>query len=469
MPGIIQLNDSLNSCFPRFERPLLPCPTSTFHGIVKQVKPSEMSKSERSFINAAFGGFLTGIQPPGDVHAALAALSPHVSYENRLPRRYDGDKTLPRGSYYTICENLDGDDSGTLHREFLFYKSAKIADGHFEIYDPGIIEHRELISNLGLDATARERIIIHFTPFAQLSKNGIPTGFTISIPLIIQELSVENVLDLRRPDALNWLFNTIPSLRIVLNEEGDSRPCFLSRKKLNTFSEILPSLLDQARGGGNFDKLLGLYLRQIGVSGLVFPSARNDAYTYFINGEQKEFHGWSFVDYRNAPQQEIVAFFELRPEWPNTLTIEGGDDNIPRLAVFAEEFQIYMTENFSTIGGSLFFKGLAQRIEAYSMVESMESAVRFYLSNLNDERIVDLKMFAVAQGSKDAKNFSSMVLYSLLGLKQAQDDLQHFVVTQLGNHPIANILSQCIDPPPVNEKDISQAAAFRAIFAGGLT
>jgi hypothetical protein len=41
---------------------------------------------------------------------------------------------------------------------------------------------------------------------------------------------------------------------------------------------------------------------------------RTDAYTYAVNGEPKEFHGWSFVDYRDAPEQEIVAFFELRPE-----------------------------------------------------------------------------------------------------------------------------------------------------------
>jgi hypothetical protein len=57
-----------------------------------------------------------------------------------------------------------------------------------------------------------------------------------------------------------------------------------------------------------------------------------------------------------------------------------------------------------------------------------------------------------------------MVLHSLLGLKQAQDHLQHFVGTQLGEHPIASVLTRCINPPPADGKDFSQAAAFHSLF-----
>ncbi len=422
-----------------------------------------MSASERNFLNAAFGGFLTGCQPPGHIHALLAASNPDAVHEDRLPRRYDGDRTLPRGRYYTVCENEEGDDSGTLRRELMFYKSARIADGHFEVYDPAITGHREMISRLGMDATALERIIIHFIPFAQPSNRDAPVSFTLSIPVEMQELCVDNVLDLRRPAALDWLFQTIPSLRFVLNEAGETKPCYPFRSPLTVFTEILPSLLDQSRGGGNFDKLLGLYLRQLGISGLVFPSARTDAYTYAVNGEPKEFHGWSFVDYRDAPEQELVTFFELRPEWPRTLTLEGGDDNEPRPAPFAEEFQIHMTENFPSNGGTLLFRGVAHRIEAYHMVESMEAAALFRLS-LDDADITALKEFAVSQGSHGASGFASMVLHSLLGLKRAQDDLKLLVETQLSQHPIASVLTRCVDPPPADGKDLSQAAAFRALF-----
>lgn len=464
MPSIIHLPDSHEQRFPCFEKPAIPCPTSTFKAFVKQVRPSEMTPSERNFLNAALSGFLTEVQPVGKVHALLAAYTPHVSHEDRLPRRYDGDRTLPRGRYYTVCENEEGCDGGTLRRELLFYKSAGIADGHFEVYDPAIPDHREMIGLLGMDATAVEQVIIHFMPFAQPSNRASPLSFTLSIPIEIQEMCVDNVLDLRRPAALDWIFHTIPSLRFVCNDAGETEPCFPLRPQLKTFVEILPSLLDQSRGGGNFDKLLGLYLRQLGVSGLVFPSARTDAYTYVVNGEPKEFHGWSFVDYKDAPEQQLVAFFELRPEWPRTLTLEGGDDNEPKPAAFAEEFQIHMTDNFQTTGGTLWFRGLAQRIEAYHMIDSLDAAVRFWLVDLEEEAITALKLFAVAQGSLGAKNFAAMVLHSLLGLKKAQDDLQHFVEIQLGRHPLANVLIRCANPPLTEEKDFSQAAAFRALF-----
>ncbi|HEU4678179.1 MAG TPA: hypothetical protein VFS35_01580 [Terrimicrobiaceae bacterium] len=371
---------------------------------------------------------------------------------------------MPHGRYYTVCENAEGDDSGTLRRELLFYKSAQIADGHLEVYDPALVNHRETISRLGMDATVRERLVIHFIPFAQRSDAAVPFGLGLSIPVEILELCVDNVLDLRRPAALDWLFNTIPRSRIALNDAMERQPCFPHRRQLTEFGELLPSLLDQSRGGGNFDKLVGLYLRQIGISGLVFLSARTDAYTYAVNGEPKEFHGWSFVDYRDAPEQEIVAFFELRPEWPSTLTIEGGDDHEPRAAPFAEEFQIQMTESFPSTGGTLAFRGLAQRIEAYHMMESLEAAARFRFGDLDDETIISLKTFAVLQGSRNARNFSAMVLHSLLGLKQAQDDLRDLVQTHLGKHPLASFLARCVNPPPAPPSDFSQAAAFRSLF-----
>jgi hypothetical protein len=464
MPGITHLEGREDRRFPCFERPELPCPTSTFRAFVKQVKPAGMATAERHFLNAAFGGFLTGSRPPGHVHALLAAATPHVFHEERLPRRYDGDRTLPRGRYYTVCENAEGNDSGTLRRELLFYKSARIAEGHFEIYDPALAGHGEMIRRLGLEPKARERIVVHFIPFAQPSNSAVPSGFTLSIPLEIHELCVDNVLDLRRPAALAWLFQTIPALRVVLNDAGDTQPCFPFRPQLASFGEMLPSLMDQSRGGGNFDKLLGLYLRQLGISGLVFPSVRTDAYTYAPGGEPKEFHGWSFVDYRDAPEQEIVAFFELRPNWPRSLTIEGGDDHEPTPAALAEEFQVHMTETFPSTGGTLAFRGLAHRIEAYHMIDSLEAAIRFRLGDLDDEAINALKMFAVSLGSRDATNFSAMVLHSLLGLSEAQDDLRNFVEFQLGGHPIAGVLGRCVDPPPADERDFSHTAAFRALF-----
>ena len=465
MPGIHHLDGTSGRRFPHFERPGRVCPTSTFRGFVKQVKPSGLTLPERNFLNAVLGGFLTGIRPPGDdVHKMLTALSPNVRHEDRLPRRYDGDRTLPHGRYYTVCENADGEDGGTLHRELLFYKKASIAEGHVEFYDMTLNAHRNMVGgSFATDDAAREGIILKFTPFGQAAHAASPFSLRSVISLELSELCVDHVLDLRRPAALDWLFHTIPGLRIVLSDGGDTVPCFPHRPKLETFGEILPSLVDQSRGGGNFDKLVGLYLRQLGISGLVFPSVRNDAYTYAADGEPKEFHGWSFVDYRDAPRPDIVAFFEVRPDWPRTIVIEGGDDNEPKPAAFADECRIEMTQNFSATGGTLVFRGLAQRIEAYSMVDSMDAAARFRLPDATDEEITAVTAFAVSLGSRDAIKFSAMVLYSLLGLVQARNDVRRFVTDQLTHHPIAGLLARCADPPPAATQ-FEQSAAFRAIF-----
>jgi hypothetical protein len=447
VPGIHHLEGTSDRRFPHFEPPTRPCPTSTFKGFVKQVNPSALTASERSFLNAVLGGFLTGTEPPGEIHRMLTARSSNVTHEGRLPRRYDGDRTLPHGRYYTVAENADGMDSGTLHHELMFYKKASVAEGHVEFHDD----------------SAREEIILSFTPFGQDVAAAAPFSFRCTISLELSELTVDHVLDLRRPAALDWLFHTIPSLRIVLNEKGDTAACFPQRPKLAGFADILPSFVDQQRGGGNFDKLVGLYLRQLGISGLVFPSARTDAYTYAVDGEPAEFHGWSFVDYRDAPRPDIVAFFELRPDWPRTIVIEGGDDHEPRPAAFADECRIEMTENFSSTGGTLVFRGLARRIEAYSMVDSMDAAARFRLHDIADEEMTALTTFAVSLGCRDAINFSTMVVYSLLGLTEARNDLRSFVNDQFGNHPVAGLLARCTDPPP-SAKGLEQCAAFRALF-----
>lgn len=463
MPGITHLDGSRDRRFPFFEPPALPCPTSTFRSFVKQIKVSALSVHERNFLNAAFAGFLTGSQPPGNVHALVASITPNAFHENRLPRRYDGDRTLPHGRYYTVCDSGDGDDGGTLQRELLFYKDARIAEAHIEVYDPAVTRHREMIDHLGMDASARERLVVRLIPFAQPPNTAVPLGISLSLPVEIRELCVDHVLDLRRSAALDWLFRTIPGLHFIINEE-EKRPCFPFRKELTKFGELLPSLVDQQRGGGNFDKLVGLYLRQIGVSGLIFPSARSDAHTRVVDGAPEDFHGWSFVDYRDASSPEIVAFFELRPEWPWTLMIEGGDDHEPRPAAFADEFQIVLTEDFPSANGGFAFRGIEQRIEAYHIMDSLEAAIRFRLRDVDDEQVARLKTFSVSLGSRDCASFSAMVLWSLLGLDPARTDLKTFLRDQLREHPIADLLAQCADPPPADEAQLSRSGAFYAIF-----
>jgi hypothetical protein len=67
------------------------------------------------------------------------------------------------------------------------------------------------------------------------------------------------------------------------------------------------------------------------VNGACLRSVRTDAYTRASCGEPVESYGWSFVDLRIAPPR----FVEWRPDWPWTLTLEGGDEHPAHPAPFA--------------------------------------------------------------------------------------------------------------------------------------
>ena len=98
------------------------------------------------------------------------------------------------------------------------------------------------------------------------------------------------------------------------------------------------------------------------------------------------------------------------------------------------------------------------------MVDSLEAAVRFRLRDLNDEQTMDLKTFSMSLGSRDCANFSAMVLWSLLGLAKARNDLKSFLRDQLRKHPISGLLARCADPPPADQEQLTRSGAFYALF-----
>src|SRR6476646_10267701 len=95
MPGIFLTDGECDRRFCHFVAPGAPSPTSTVQAVVKQLAPSQLNPLERKLLDLAFGGFLTETLPPGQVHAVLAETLGDVSHDDRLPRRYAGDGTLP--------------------------------------------------------------------------------------------------------------------------------------------------------------------------------------------------------------------------------------------------------------------------------------------------------------------------------------------------------------------------------------
>ena len=458
MPGIFLTGGECDRRFCHFVAPGAPCPTSTVQAVVKQLAPSQLNPLERKLLDLAFGGFLTETLPPGQVHAVLAETLGDVSHEDRLPRRYAGDGTLPPGRYFTLC-NGDGDDGGTLARELAFYTKADVMEGHLEILDPFNVRDRDMIERLGLDPSARERLVLRLFPFALADAPIQSTSFCTSLPVEIQSVRLENVLDLRRSAALEWLWRTIPQLQMVVNETEFR--CFPFRPELGSLGELLPSLFDQQRGGGNFDKVVGLYLRHLGVAGLVFPAARGNSYVVTARGEPTNFSGWSVVVYSGAARPDLVGFYELRPDWPRTLTLEGGDDNVPEVAAFADEFRIVMTEGYPSDDGGFAVEGMAERMHAYRMMDSWEAAVRFRLPHVGDADIAAFKTFAVSLSARSCAELTQMALWSLLGNDRARTDLHAAIDEQLSNHPVAALLAQCLTPrSPDYRQAMSAGEAF---------
>ena len=77
-----------------------------------------------------------------------------------------------------------------------------------------------MIDHLGIDTSARERIVINLVPFVQPTNITVPRSIHLSLPVEIQEMRVDQVLDLRRPAALDSLFRTVPNLHIHSQRRG---------------------------------------------------------------------------------------------------------------------------------------------------------------------------------------------------------------------------------------------------------
>jgi hypothetical protein len=467
MPGFFRKGE-LTHDLPGFSAPAEPCPLTSEILLVKQVNRAGLSRSERGFLNAAFRGFIDGVEPPGRASEWLAreaeARGADYRHENRVPRRYDGDETLPPGRYYTVAKGREGDDGGTLCREMQFYMNAAAAEGHVEIFDPVVPSDRKSIAALGMDADAEDRIVARYLPFAQDEGPSAPMGILFSIPLVTEELRVEKVLDLRRPAAADWLCRTISTLQIVI---GDTRlPCYASRGGLTSFAQMLPSLLDQSRGGGNFHKIVGLYLRQLKVEGLVFPSARSDIRLRIDQGQPAESYGWCFVDYRDTPNAQIVAFVEVRPDWPVGLVIEGGDDNTPSVPAFASE----VTFHANDLGDGqrvVSVTGLEQRLLAHYLAGSMEAAIRYRIPDAEDSEITTVLRMIVSLPAQRAAGLAAMVLFSLLGLGKARDDLRRFIEHGMEEHPVKRLLGLCCDPPAATRGSLTRSKVLLGMLGGG--
>jgi hypothetical protein len=80
----------------------------------------------------------------------------------------------------------------------------------------------------------------------------------------------------------------------------------------------LPTLVVPGIGGSAFHQGVGAWLRSHGVAGLVYPSARCDAFLCARSTGTRqsiEFSGWNFVDYRGAGSAAWESLFGRLSTW----------------------------------------------------------------------------------------------------------------------------------------------------------
>jgi hypothetical protein len=323
------------------EEMLRTMPLSTLDTWLKQVDATQLNPMGMLALDHAFPHFLTFLDFDEDqAHNALLRRGYGVGTfaKGDRARRFAGDNTLPRGRYFTLCKNPQGDDGDTLQAElWAYYRPDQ--GGSMAMLDSGneaLLAEFEQKGWWKLPRLSVPYIGLMFgpseegtNPFAQLAGVEPPNAPVVLLPLAIRKERIERVLDLRRPEATNWLARFFSRLVIATDASAGIRDwmrCTPLRPPVDDIGPMLPTLLTQERGGGIFDQMVGCWLRRNGVQGLVYPSVRNDPSVTVHEGQVQDWHGWNFVDYRDAQEPYFVAYLDMTDYWEDKVRVGLGLD-----------------------------------------------------------------------------------------------------------------------------------------------
>lgn len=303
-------------------------PFTTFIGYLRRITPDEQEQLAATALAVAFPQFAT-----------LNELMETEKQYSKPKRRFAGDNTFPRGRYYTIAQEPDGNDFGTLCNELIAYADKDIT-GEFEIEDltfpskftnildeefkSSFMESFAAKSGLGF----HPYVILFFNRYDkntpkqplsilsriihnQIEKKGIYQDHILGV---LRQLScdlpnekkldiegtfvyyttsheiIENTIDLRTITGQEWLASLMESGELGF-KVSISKYRFLS---------ILPYLISNEKGGNLITDNIGLYLRKNGVNALIYPSARSDCFLRIRNGITEDSRHWNLIDYRGT-------------------------------------------------------------------------------------------------------------------------------------------------------------------------
>ena len=315
--------------------------TSKCRIFLKQIRIDDLCSIGRAAMDFCFDGFSKSLSPDSQYvregKKVFAKRFGKLGVEGipdlSLMRRYSGDHTLGRARYFSVCKDSNGNDDGTLMRELSAYRDPT-KSGLITVLDPTVPSNKRLVPQVLREDTSK-RLLLLFPPVggkahpfaARFSEE--PKPLYVNLPVRVIETEIENVVDLRCPDTAEWFAKSLSQLTMsdfFPNQSLEPIPMFPFKPALNSFGDLLPTLLTQSTGGGRGElQSAGLWLRKLGVSGVVFPSSRSDCKVSVKKGKIKSWSGFCFVDYRDSRSPEIQMNVDFSIGWPEKVQMRPDD------------------------------------------------------------------------------------------------------------------------------------------------
>lgn len=359
-----------------------------------------------------------------------------VEFDPTTSRRFAGDRTLPRSCYYSIRNDspLAGSDGSTLIQEICAYLIGSQYPGLVSIFENlGIIAGELLttlasISKKNMDALSLNEpsLLIALRPLARdeflRSAYGNAKNYLVQIPYVLTEETVQDVLDLRRPEAQSWVVDQFKRSFSLGDKEF---PVLLQREPPANFAQLLPSLIDQSLGGGwGTGNMVGHFVRQAGAAGLVYPSARTNAWVEVEDNVVKRSNGWCFVRYAGAGPMEINLTVGIDSgEWPATAGYSSNPYTCWEEFIPAKGTRIEFQRS-EPLAGSFAVLGLGEYNHAiYRLIQarSVLKAIDMEHGSMVGGKLASLGLFSAPE---DIKWLAEVVLGALLGHRTSMASLK---------------------------------------------
>jgi len=175
--------------------------------------------------------------------------------------------------------------------------------------------------------------------------------WSLELPTVTTEIASDRVFDMRMPATRDWMMNFFrnpPQAKTDADlAHGDFLRAYaedykIDLSKIGGWNTMIPIVCYQAVGGNALTDAFAAFLRRLGCTGIVYPSARCDHGVYIENNCVVDDWGWHFVDFAGSETPTRIAPEFVRPMPP----MQGP-------YFYAEINTGTNAGSFTTIGGSL--------------------------------------------------------------------------------------------------------------------